>query len=195
MLTNEYDEFKTLLTTTALVFGKKLTDELVQAYWGALDNVALSTVREALGRAVRFGKFFPKPFELRDRDDKPLNTQTGAEKARWDEAQRYNRETWDALLAKDYDHNKWRLLWATMCSNEARYAHTAPHIYEQKCDWARGLVSRWIGQSGPGVFQTNFDAWQCAQQFNPKYASIHAPRKGPPPIEHQSDPPRIEEHA
>lgn len=186
MLSNEYEEFKALMETTALVFNKKLTDELVQAYWGGLDNVALSIVREAMGRAVRFGKFFPKPFELRDRDDKPLVNETAADRARREEAQRYNRETWDALLAKDYESNKWKLLWATMCSNEARYAYAAPHIYEQKCEWARGLVSRWISQSGPGVFQTTFDAWQCAQQFNATYASIHAPRKGPPPIEHQS---------
>lgn len=75
----DYDRFRAMLDEHALMFNRDKPDDiLVQAYWNSLKDLPWEIV-EACGKAhQRFGKFFPKPVELRPRDEKPRqNLPTG----------------------------------------------------------------------------------------------------------------------
>lgn len=71
MLVAEFADFEALLRKHSQVYSKKLTDEMVQGYWEALKDLALPTVRRCGDNHLRYSKFFPKPMELRPRDDNP----------------------------------------------------------------------------------------------------------------------------
>jgi hypothetical protein len=71
VLATEFPEFESIIRKHAQVFGKKLTDDLVQGYWVALKDVSLPTVIRCADNHLRYSKFFPKPMELRPRDDAP----------------------------------------------------------------------------------------------------------------------------
>lgn len=71
MLAAEYPEFEKLLKKHAQVFSKKLTDEMVDGYWAALKDLSLPTLSRCADSHLRYGKFFPKPIELRPKDDSP----------------------------------------------------------------------------------------------------------------------------
>lgn len=62
---SEFEGFSAVLKRLAAAFSKKLTDELTQAYWEALRDQSLSTVERIAAQRTRYGKFFPKPAELR----------------------------------------------------------------------------------------------------------------------------------
>lgn len=70
--------FKATLTKCASVFGKELKNELCSAYWDALKDLPLSTVERCAESHIRYGKFFPKPNELRPKDDAPKTTRSAA---------------------------------------------------------------------------------------------------------------------
>jgi hypothetical protein len=69
MLAAEFPEFESLLKKNSQVFSKKLTDEMVQGYWESLKDLSLSTVTRCAANHMRFAKFFPKPSELRPKDE------------------------------------------------------------------------------------------------------------------------------
>lgn len=71
MLTTEFSEFESILRRHSQVYSKKLTDDIVQGYWVALKDISLPTVSRCADNHLRFGKFFPKPAELRPRDESP----------------------------------------------------------------------------------------------------------------------------
>ncbi|MEY4760666.1 MAG: hypothetical protein RLZZ200_522 [Pseudomonadota bacterium] len=72
MHTPDFDRFRALLDTTAGLFNRdKLEDAMVQAYWNALRDLPIEIVEACAKSHQRHGKFFPKPFELRPKDEKP----------------------------------------------------------------------------------------------------------------------------
>ena len=70
MLAIEFPEFETIVRRLEKIFAKKLDDETIQAYWTALKDQSLATFRRFAERHERHGKFFPKPSELRPKEDK-----------------------------------------------------------------------------------------------------------------------------
>lgn len=68
---DDFAEFSALLARLAEIYPKKITDETVQAYWGALKDQSIATITRLANQHAKFSKFFPKPFELRPKDDKP----------------------------------------------------------------------------------------------------------------------------
>ena len=64
-------EFNGLLNRLALTFGKDLDEATGDVYFEALKDLALSTVKVCADSHARYGRFFPKPFELRPKDAKP----------------------------------------------------------------------------------------------------------------------------
>lgn len=65
----DFDRFRELLNALAGIFGKKPPDDLqVQAYWNALRDLPLELVEQGVKHHTRYGKFFPKPVELRPKD-------------------------------------------------------------------------------------------------------------------------------
>ena len=74
---SDFEGFSALLNRVAAVYSKKLTDDVVQGYWTALKDQTLTTITELANSHTRYGKFFPKPIELRPKDDKPEPTPDG----------------------------------------------------------------------------------------------------------------------
>lgn len=68
----DFEPFRAHLNSLAGIFGKKpLEDAQVQAYWAALKDLPFELVERAVRHHTRYGKFYPKPSELRPKDDKP----------------------------------------------------------------------------------------------------------------------------
>lgn len=70
MLASEFAEFELIVRRLEKIFAKKLDDETIQAYWGALKDQSLAVFRRFAERHEKHGKFFPKPSELRPKEDK-----------------------------------------------------------------------------------------------------------------------------
>lgn len=73
MMSVEFDAFAEALRLLEGIFAKKLADGLVKVYWTALRDLPLEAVKAGIERHIRYGKFFPKPAELRRQDEKPRN--------------------------------------------------------------------------------------------------------------------------
>jgi hypothetical protein len=71
MYSTDADQFHAALDSLGLVFGKIVTNELRTLYWDALKDLPLSTVQRCAALHTRYAKFFPKPRELRPKDDVP----------------------------------------------------------------------------------------------------------------------------
>lgn len=65
----DFEDFAALIGRMCTVFGKKPSDELVSSYWEALKDLALPVVKRCADNHARYGKFFPKPYDLRPKDD------------------------------------------------------------------------------------------------------------------------------
>ena len=106
----DFDNFRALLDNQADVFSKpKPNDNLVASYWSALRDVSFSTVKACAERHARHGKFFPKPFELRPREDKPPAAEDAASKAKFEAAQQFSMEAWQVLKREQPD--RYEILW------------------------------------------------------------------------------------
>lgn len=68
----DFAEFRELLNRAAEVYGKpKPSDALIEAYWSSLLDVHFAIVKRCAEAHLKHGKFFPKPAELRPKEDKP----------------------------------------------------------------------------------------------------------------------------
>lgn len=106
----DFDGFTAVMGQLASVYGKKLDDVTVQGYWRALKDRPLSSVSSLADKHMRYGKFFPKPFELRPKDEKPAADAKGihegdirAEK-RLEEFRRRDPEGWLAMMERERPH-------------------------------------------------------------------------------------------
>ena len=99
---NDFDAFATLMHKLAKVYGKKLDDDVLQGYWKALKDQTLTTVTERVESHLRFAKFFPKPIELRPKDDKPDPTPDG----KFEEGEERSMRNLEELRQKRPD--EWR---------------------------------------------------------------------------------------
>jgi hypothetical protein len=126
----DFENFRGLLNSLATTFSKKPPDDVqVQAYWAALRDLPYELVEQGARHHTRFGKFYPKPVELRPRDDKP----TGAPESRntLDDAER-DAERWrervqasgDALELAALQDAAWSRKLATMDDRHPAYAET-----------------------------------------------------------------------
>jgi hypothetical protein len=67
---NDFEGFAKLLKRLTVVYGKKLDDELTQAYWIALKDQTLDRLTAMAEHRMKHSKFFPKPMELRPVEDR-----------------------------------------------------------------------------------------------------------------------------
>lgn len=68
----DFTDFRSLLDRCAEVYGKpKPSDALIEAYWSSLLDVHFAVVKRCAEAHLKHGKFFPKPAELRPKEDKP----------------------------------------------------------------------------------------------------------------------------
>lgn len=71
MLRDDFMRFEKAIRGLEFTYGKKISDEAMQQYWAALKDLAFEQVNECIQRHIRYAKFFPKPVELRPKEDKP----------------------------------------------------------------------------------------------------------------------------
>jgi len=77
---NDFEPFRAILQKCAVAFGKKLTDPVVDSYWSALKDEPLGTVERLATQHIRYQKFFPKPVELRPKEEKPVDAKDETER-------------------------------------------------------------------------------------------------------------------
>jgi hypothetical protein len=78
----DFAEFRALLDRLALILGPgdwkdpqtktkldKPPDDVVEAYWSALRDLPLEMFRRCVESHLKRGKWFPRPFQLRPKDD------------------------------------------------------------------------------------------------------------------------------
>ena len=58
--------FKAVIATLAEAFDRKLSEQLPEIYWQALEDLTIEDLEAASARAIRELKFFPRPADLRD---------------------------------------------------------------------------------------------------------------------------------
>lgn len=100
MAPNESEPFGNLLKSLRATFGgQPLTQAEIEVYWHALKDVPFSVVQRVAAQHVRYGKFFPKPVELRPREERaPAMTESGDD-GKAAEAKLLNRMDWDRVDA------------------------------------------------------------------------------------------------
>lgn len=120
MHTVDTDEFAKLMHGLVLVFalpkGIETVDVLITPYWNALLDLPIETVRRELARHTRYGKFFPKPAELRPKDSKPRAQVSEVDRSKHERALAWNSSTWNHLLAGEHPERvRWQMLDAYHC--------------------------------------------------------------------------------
>jgi len=73
MYSTDQAAFREILNALGQVFGKPVTDQIMGLYWDALRDQPIDLVKAMALAHTRYGKFFPKPKELRPKDDAPKN--------------------------------------------------------------------------------------------------------------------------
>ena len=77
MLAEDFPRFETTVRSLEDMYGKKITDATMQTYWRALKDLPYEQIEERVRIHARFGKFFPKPMELRPKEDRPKENSAG----------------------------------------------------------------------------------------------------------------------
>lgn len=101
MQTAEFAEFQTMVHRLSKIFGKKVDDEMMQSYWFALKDQQLPVFKKFVERHERYGKFFPKPSELRAKEDKIPEVQGGKDDKSFKEAEARCIANLEELRARD----------------------------------------------------------------------------------------------
>lgn len=96
---NDFDRFTQVLQHVAAVYSKKLDDVLIQQYWKALKDMYLPTIERLADQHMRYQKFFPKPFELRPREDPPAR-ESGSDGG-FHKGVEFCRRNWDERMQRD----------------------------------------------------------------------------------------------
>lgn len=138
MLAAEFSEFDAILRKHAQTFSKKLTDEMVQGYWTALKDLSLPTVTRCADNHLRYGKFFPKPIELRPKDDAPTGVK---EDKAFKAAVEQNIRNWEERLRLDPHRTKLMLLAAYVARIDVT-EEPGTAAYEERMAFARDAARR-----------------------------------------------------
>lgn len=137
MYTTDREAFELLLAKLSTTFSKPITDEIRAAYWEALKDLPIGTVQRMAGQHARFSKFFPKPFELRPREERPKEKDAAIERqfreavaesnVRLDELWATNRQLWLATVApKVYELGRAKGMPDTYIAEKLREYQPAP---------------------------------------------------------------------
>lgn len=126
---NDFDEFSLVMGKLGVAFAKKINDELVSTYWGALKDQSLSTVRHLADTHLRFSKFFPKPFELRPKEDRPKE-KDAKELAAFQAICARSKEGWDWL--REGDSELAEIEWGiARCARIMVTSHESSSVYAE----------------------------------------------------------------
>lgn len=143
----EADEFDAMLKEWADVLCKKFDPKLGKAYWNALKDLPLATIRRRGDEHVKRNKFFPKPCELRPRDERPepsVDANKSAADFRY--AEQRNVRNWDDLQVKDPLGAKWLVLDAYVARVDAQ-EDPRSIAHAEKMAFARSACERLLADS------------------------------------------------
>jgi hypothetical protein len=170
----DMDGFRSLLDAQALLFGRDKPDDLLlQAYWQALKDLPLETVKACAAIHAKRGKFFPKPAELRPKSDRP-DRDMAAERAHFATSCKSAERKWNEALKADPERTRWRLLESYVASIENRF-HPDDPAFDERMSIARGDFDRLLGRSGgPERLRSCIEAWRCAVVLRPALARAYA---------------------
>lgn len=129
---DEFDAFGNTLKQLGEAFNRKLSDELTQAYWKALKDLPFQAISRMADSHMRYGKFFPKPSELRPKDAPPERKpdpdfESGVQK---------NIENWEERLRLDPIGARSQLLTAYVARIEVTEKPGSP-IWHERMEFAR----------------------------------------------------------
>jgi hypothetical protein len=71
VLKEDFQRFRDCMRRLEGIYSKQIPDDVMQAYWGALKDLPFELVRERIDSHIRYGKFFPKPQEIRPKEERP----------------------------------------------------------------------------------------------------------------------------
>lgn len=143
---SDFEGFQATLKKLSEVFSKKITDETVQAYWRALKDQTLPTIQRLADSHTRYSKFFPKPFELRPKEDRSHSdpkADTG-----FQQALERNRQHWEEELRLYPAAARWRLLDATAARIAATHPAGSP-LYAERASWLAERQRNLVEDYGP----------------------------------------------
>lgn len=89
--------FDQLMDTLGETFGKPVTDLMKQTYWMALKDQPWEVVEVCAKSHSRYGKFFPKPAELRPKGEKHVEQDSAA----IERNEKFITDTWEQLRQRD----------------------------------------------------------------------------------------------
>ena len=102
MLAGDFESFATKLVDLARGLRvKEPDDDDLQFYWRALKDLHVSAVMRRIEDWPKRSKFFPKPFELRPKDERQAAEEPPAERAKIRAAIEANIENWHDLQTQD----------------------------------------------------------------------------------------------
>lgn len=142
MFQGDYDEFEAILKQLSEAFAKKRTNELTQAYWKALKDLPLTTVARMADTHLRYGKFFPKPAELRPKDAPPERKDDPGFEA----ANQASMRNWDLRLRQEPLGTKWLLLDA-LCARIDVMDQPGSLAYHERMEFCRAACKRLLDES------------------------------------------------
>lgn len=142
----EFGEFDALLKQLGEVFAKKITDEFAKSYWQSLKDQSLGSVRRHAETHMRYGKFFPKPFELRPKEEKPKLADTTKAERDFQAAVEQNIGNWDERLRSNPLQTKYMLLDAYVARVNVE-EHPGSIAYAEKMAWV-GQVRERLDRTG-----------------------------------------------
>jgi hypothetical protein len=103
----EFAQFEMLIRRMEKIFARKpLDDETMQSYWSALKDQSLAVFRKFVERHEKYGKFFPKPMDLRAKPDKLPEVQGSKDDATFKEGEARCIRYLEELKRKD--EGAWR---------------------------------------------------------------------------------------
>lgn len=139
MYRTDHADFTAILEGCAKVFGpKELTNDLKTTYWDALKDIPLQQIRELANAHMKRGKFFPKPTELRPKEEKPDASRTAAMDAAFQEGEKRSVENLEDLRRSRPEF--WRNdVWLRRCDRIIATESPSSPIYAEALKEAERL--------------------------------------------------------
>lgn len=146
MISAEYAQFETLLGKVEKLYGKDLDDDGVALYWEALKDLPLATVDRRIGECIKRCKFFPKPSEIRPRDDGPAFEQSDKARRDFEMVEKRCMAFWDEELQRNPTAAKWDIL-AAYEARTTGFERGSPE-WIRRTEFAREARGRMLIESG-----------------------------------------------
>lgn len=112
MLADDFVRFEKAIRGLEFTYGKKVSEEAMQQYWRALKDLPFEQVNERIQSHARYSKFFPKPVELRPKEQKPQDKDPAYEALK----AKYERDEFERLERLRMEHpQEWLRILRPKC--------------------------------------------------------------------------------